>query len=277
MDGLPVTIRLLDPPLHEFLPDLTELSCGSPSPARRAREQDRSCSRRSAALHEQNPMLGLRGVRLGPGHPGPARHAGARDRRRGCGARQGGRRPASGDHDPADRAPCRRWRSAGSEPRRCSREVEEETGVHVETRIGTMIEVPRAALTAGEIARLGGVLLLRHQRPDPDDLGLLPRRRGGRILRPPTSSMGIFGVSPVRDDRPRRRGPAGADRRAREGAPPAPASSSASAASTAATPRRSSSSTRSGLDYVSCSPFRVPIARLEAGRAAVVSAGSDTR
>ena len=72
MDGLPVTVRLLDPPLHEFLPDLTELS------VRVALAED-AASRRPARprllaavrrLHEQNPMLGLRGVRLGLVVPG---------------------------------------------------------------------------------------------------------------------------------------------------------------------------------------------------------------
>jgi pyruvate,orthophosphate dikinase len=73
MDGLPVTIRLIDPPLHEFLPDLTELSVRwrSPRPRRVRRADDRQdCCRRSNRLHEQNPMLGLRGVRLGLVMPG---------------------------------------------------------------------------------------------------------------------------------------------------------------------------------------------------------------
>ena len=73
MDGLPVTIRLLDPPLHEFLPDLTELvgqgraratTTASTSP------RTRGCSQPCARLHEENPMLGLRGVRLGIVVPG---------------------------------------------------------------------------------------------------------------------------------------------------------------------------------------------------------------
>ncbi len=68
MEGLPVTIRLLDPPLHEFLPHPSELEAGS---AIRARAE---------ALQETNPMLGMRGVRLGIVHPGDLRDAGARDR-----------------------------------------------------------------------------------------------------------------------------------------------------------------------------------------------------
>ena len=72
MDGLPVTIRLLDPPLHEFLPDLTEPGGGG-RPGRGARRRAAAELRMLAAvqrLHESNPMLGLRGVRLGLVIPG---------------------------------------------------------------------------------------------------------------------------------------------------------------------------------------------------------------
>ena len=75
MDGLPVTIRLLDPPLHEFLPDLEELL---------GRRPTSGCGRAAikAALREVNPMLGTRGCRLGHPEPGALRDAGAGDRAR---------------------------------------------------------------------------------------------------------------------------------------------------------------------------------------------------
>ena len=87
MDGLPVTIRLIDPPLHEFLPDYTELSVKIALAGDEATEQDLRLLEAVRRLHEQNPMLGLRGVRLGACHPRPARHAGPRDRQRGGGTR----------------------------------------------------------------------------------------------------------------------------------------------------------------------------------------------
>src|SRR5882762_8922964 len=64
MDGLPVTIRLIDPPLHEFLPDLTELSVKVAVAGDAATEKDKKLLDAVRRLHEQNPMLGLRGVRL---------------------------------------------------------------------------------------------------------------------------------------------------------------------------------------------------------------------
>src|SRR6202044_2589676 len=70
MDGLPVVIRLIDPPLHEFLPDLTDLSVKVAVAGDEATEQDRKLLDAVRRLHEQNPMLGLRGVRLGLVIPG---------------------------------------------------------------------------------------------------------------------------------------------------------------------------------------------------------------
>ncbi len=103
MDGLPATIRLLDPPLHEFLPDLTELSVKIALAGDKATEQDRKLLEAVRRLHEENPMLGLRGVRLGLVVPGlyqmqvrAIAHA-AVDRV------EGRREPEAGDHDPARR------------------------------------------------------------------------------------------------------------------------------------------------------------------------------
>src|ERR1035437_10348045 len=72
MDGLPVTIRLLDPPLHEFLPDITELSVRVAVAEARGEEREGDLRLLQAVLklHEQNPLLGLRGGRLGQEIPG---------------------------------------------------------------------------------------------------------------------------------------------------------------------------------------------------------------
>jgi pyruvate,orthophosphate dikinase len=134
------------------------------------------------------------------------------------------------------------------------------------SQVGTMIELPRAALLARD-RRDRRVLLLRHQRPDPDDLRHQPRRCGlvpGYLYRQghprpvdPFVSLDIDGVGEL------------VKMAAERGRKTRPTSSSASAASMAATRPRSGFCESVGLDYVSCSPFRVPIARLAAAQAAL--------
>ncbi len=128
MDGKPVTIRLIDPPLHEFLPDLTELSVKVALAGDQATDQDRKLLEAVRRLHEQNPMLGLRGVRLGLVIPGlfamqvrAIAHA-AVDRAR-----------AGGDPHPEIMVPLvgavQELEAAREEIERVLAEVREETGV----------------------------------------------------------------------------------------------------------------------------------------------------
>ena len=109
MDGLPVTIRLLDPPLHEFLPargDEAESRERAGAQQMASSRPERSLDAR-AELHEANPMLGIRGCRLAITVPRDLRDAGAGDHRGGRSTRQKARRRSSRDHDPAGRAPSR--------------------------------------------------------------------------------------------------------------------------------------------------------------------------
>ena len=148
MDGLPVTVRLIDPPLHEFLPDLTELSVqiavadatGAP-----VTDEQRSLLDAVRRLHEQNPMLGLRGVRLGLVTPGlfalqvrALAEAAKALRDEGLDPRPEIMVPLVGAVQELE--------AVREEAERILAEV------GVEAPIGTMIEVPRAALTAGQIA-----------------------------------------------------------------------------------------------------------------------------
>ncbi len=135
MDGLPVTIRLIDPPLHEFLPDYTELSVKVALAGDKATEQDLRLLEAVRRLHEQNPMLGLRGVRLGAGHPRPVRHAGPRDRAaRPRNSVKAGRRPQPEIMIPlvatVQELEITRERVRSG----CCAEVAEETGVEVRHR-----------------------------------------------------------------------------------------------------------------------------------------------
>ena len=153
MDGLPVTIRMIDPPLHEFLPDLTELSVAMAVADTRGhrKKRERRLLEAVRRLHEQNPMLGLRGVRLGIVIPGlftmQARAileaAVLRIR-------------AGGDPQPEIMIPLvasvRELDTVKKKVVDVARAVQDEAGVEVAYKVGTMIELPRAALTAGEIA-----------------------------------------------------------------------------------------------------------------------------
>ncbi len=274
MDGLPVTIRLIDPPLHEFLPDLTELSVKVALAGDGATDQDRKLLTAVRRLHEQNPMLGLRGVRLVLVIPGLLDMQ-VRAIARAAVQRVG----AGGDPRPEIMIPL----TATVQEMEISREraeavlaaVAEETGVHVQTPIGTMIEVPRAALTAGDIARAAEFFSFGTNDLTQMTWGFSRDDVEGAFFSA-YIAMGIFGVSPFETlDRD------GVGRLVRiavaEGRATRPDLHVGVCGEHGGDPASVWFFHEAGLDYVSCSPFRVPVARLEAGRAAVASGGSDTR
>src|SRR6266700_1067971 len=154
MDGLPVTIRLIDPPLHEFLPDLTDLSVkvALAEKAGGATEKDRKLLDAVRRLHEQNPMLGLRGVRLVLVIPGLLDMQVRAIAEAAAELKQAGRDPRPEVMIPLTGS-VQEMEISRDATAKVLAEVEAETGVHVHTMIGTMIEVPRAAMIAGEIAK----------------------------------------------------------------------------------------------------------------------------
>jgi len=276
MDGLPVTIRLLDPPLHEFLPDLTELSVKVALAGEAATDADRKLLDAVRRLHEQNPMLGLRGVRLGLVIPGlyqmqvrAIAHAAA------------DRVKAGGDPRPEIMIPLvgavQELEVARDEAEKVLKEVQAETGVSVPTLIGTMIEVPRAALTAGQIASAAEFFSFGTN--DLTQMGWGFSRDDvegsffGRYI-----EMGIFGVSPFET-----LDADGVGRLVRiaveEGRKTRPELKIGVCGEHGGDPDSVHFFHDAGLDYVSCSPFRVPVARLEAGRAVALAeaGGSDSR
>jgi pyruvate,orthophosphate dikinase len=276
MDGLPVTIRLLDPPLHEFLPDLTDLSVKVAVAADKATEQDRKLLDAVRRLHEQNPMLGLRGVRLGLVIPGLyamqvraiARAAAERVK-------------AGGDPKPEIMIPLvgavQELEAAREETEKVLKEVAEETGVHVETPIGTMIEVPRAALTAGQIAQAAQFFSFGTNDLTQMGWGFSRDDVEGSFFTKYIEA-GIFGVSPFET--------IDADGIGRlvkiaveEGRQTSPSLKIGVCGEHGGDPDSVHFFHHAGLDYVSCSPFRVPVARLEAGRAVALdeAGGSDSR
>jgi pyruvate, orthophosphate dikinase len=276
MDGLPVTIRLIDPPLHEFLPDLTELSVQVAQAGDAATEQDRKLLAAVRRLHEQNPMLGLRGVRLGlviPGLPNmqvrAIAHAAA-DRAR-----------AGGDPQPEVMIPLtasvQEMEIARAQAEQVLAEVATETGVSVHTLIGTMIEVPRAAVLAGEIAQSAEFFSFGTNDLTQMTWGFSRDDVEGAFFSR-YIEMGIFGVSPFETIDPE-----GVGRLVRiaveEGRATRPGLHIGVCGEHGGDPDSVHFFHSAGLDYVSCSPFRVPVARLEAGRAAALESagGSDSR
>ncbi|HET9896378.1 MAG TPA: pyruvate, phosphate dikinase [Streptosporangiaceae bacterium] len=276
MDGLPVTIRLLDPPLHEFLPDLTELSVKIALDGDKATEKDKKLLDAVRRLHEQNPMLGLRGVRLGIVIPGlyqmqvrAIAHA-AVDRVK-----------AGGDPKPEIMIPLvgavQELEAARHETEQVLKEVAAGTGVTVHTLVGTMIEVPRAALTAGQIAEAAEFFSFGTNDLTQMGWGFSRDDVEGSFFSK-YIELGIFGVSPFET-----LDAEGIGRLVKiaveEGRKTRPDLKIGVCGEHGGDPDSVHFFHEAGLDYVSCSPFRVPVARLEAGRAVALAetGGSDSR
>jgi len=274
MDGLPVTIRLIDPPLHEFLPDLTELSVKIALAGEAATEKDRQLLAAVRRLHEQNPMLGLRGVRLGLVIPGlfdmqvrAIAHAAAQ-------LKQAGKDPRPEVMIPLT-ATVQEMEITHEQTKKVLTEIEAETGTGVHTMIGTMIEVPRAALNAGPIAASAEFFSFGTNDLTQMTWGFSRDDVEGAFFSR-YIDLGIFGVSPFetidRDGVGRL-----VDIAVREGRAARPDLELGVCGEHGGDPDSVHFFHQVGLDYVSCSPFRVPIARLEAGRAALAGGGSDSR
>ncbi|GAA4418657.1 pyruvate, phosphate dikinase [Georgenia halophila] len=273
MDGLPTTIRLIDPPLHEFLPDLTELAV-TVALANERGETGEDAARDAALLtevrrmHEQNPMLGMRGVRLGLKVPGLFAL-----QIRAVAEAMVERRRAGGDPRPEIMVPLvgsvREMQIVRDEAEEVLDEVCRSSGELLEPPIGCMIELPRAALTAHRIAEEADFFSFGtndltqttwgFSRDDVEGAFFADYLENGVLTISPfetidgdgVGALVVAGVTAGRHTKPRLHigvcGEHGGD------------------------PESIHFFHRAGLDYVSCSPFRVPVARLEAGRAAVVA------
>jgi pyruvate,orthophosphate dikinase len=265
MDGLPVTIRLLDPPLHEFLPNITELSVRVAVAESRGekREGDLRMLQAVHKLHEQNPMLGLRGVRLGVVIPGlfemqsRAILEAAAERIRAGGV------PRVEIMVPLV-ANVQEFETVKQAIIQVARDVRAETGVHLEFLVGTMIELPRAALTAGQIAEAAEFFSFGTNDLTQTTWGF-SRDDVEAAFFSAYLEKGIFGVSPFESID--REGVGELIKIAVErGRAERPALKLGICGEHGGDPDSVHFFEEVGLDYVSCSPFRVPVARLEAGR-----------
>jgi pyruvate,orthophosphate dikinase len=268
MDGLPVTVRLLDPPLHEFLPDLTTLSVEVALAEARGEEvsDEEAVLAKVRQLHEANPMLGLRGVRLGILKPGLYAMQVRAIVEAACEVRSAGGDPKVEIMIPlvAARPELQQMREE-LEP--VAREILEREGVtltHLEW--GTMVELPRAAVTAAEIATSADFFSFGTNDLTQtafgfsrDDIGKFVGLYEERKLVPANPFVTI--------DRP------GVGRlmeiATSEGRAANPALHLGICGEHGGDPASVVFCHELGLDYVSCSPFRIETARLAAGQAAV--------
>jgi pyruvate,orthophosphate dikinase len=274
MDGLPVTIRLIDPPLHEFLPDLTDLSVKIALAGKKATDKELRLLEAVRRLHEENPMLGLRGVRLALVIPGLLDMQVRAIASAAAELVRAGKAPKPEIMIPLT-ATVQEMEISRDRVEKVLRAVAEETGAGVDIPIGTMIEVPRAAVTAGEIARSAEFFSFGTNDLTQMTWGFSRDDVEGAFFAP-YIDLGVFGVSPFETiDRD------GVGRlvkiAAEEGRATRPDLHLGVCGEHGGDPASVWFFHEAGLDYVSCSPFRVPVARLEAGRAAVSSGGSDTR
>ena len=278
MKGYPVTVRLIDPPLHEFLPSLEELLVettemrvkGETGPAY---EEKMKLLNKVKELHEFNPMLGLRGCRLSIYFPGIVRMQVAAIIGAACDVKKAGL-----DVHPEIMIPLvgivTELTHIKEQLEQVARETMAAEGVEVDYKFGTMIEIPRAALTADEIAQEAAFfsfgtndLTQMAYGLSRDDAGkFLPLYIEKRIIPvDPTESLDVKGVGRLMQicvEDARRVNPGiklgicgehGGD------------------------PDSVKFCYKLGLDYVSCSPKRIPVARLAAAQAALEKDGGSSR
>jgi pyruvate,orthophosphate dikinase len=271
MDGLPVNIRLLDPPLHEFLPDRTELAVRVAVAQARGEtgaevDADRKVLAAVENLHESNPMLGLRGVRLGLVTPGlfalqvRAISEAASDQI------NEGKNPKVEIMVPLVGS-VMELHLVRDEADRILAEVAAEKGVTLQIPIGTMIELPRAALTAHRIAEAADFFSFGTNDLTQTTWGF-SRDDVESSLFVAYLDKGVFTVSPfetIDADGVGRLVQIGAE----EGRKTKPGLKLGVCGEHGGDPESIHFFHNTGLDYVSCSPFRLPVARREAGRAAV--------
>ncbi|EEH64603.1 pyruvate, phosphate dikinase [Gleimia coleocanis DSM 15436] len=271
LDAKPMTVRLIDPPLHEFLPDLTSLEVkvavakaveGKADPA------DEKMLEAVRRMHESNPMLGLRGVRLGIYLPGlfdlqirALTQAAAELKKEGLDPRPEIMVPLVGS--------IRELAIIRHNAEQIIAEEAAKAGVELDIHVGCMIELPRAAMTAEDLAQEADFFSFGTNDLTQTVWGFSRDDVEGVFI-PKYIEEAVFGVSPFETIDQH-----GVGRVVREGVERArstkPDIKLGVCGEHGGDPESIHFFHEVGLNYVSCSPFRVPIARLEAGRAAVLA------
>lgn len=270
MDGKPMTVRLIDPPLHEFLPDLTKLEVKAAVAAAVGAEisdEDKRLLTAVRRLHEANPMLGLRGVRLGLYLPGMFKL-----QARAIAEATAELKAEGLDPQPEIMVPLvasiREQQLVRSFLEPELKAVEEKTGVKLDIPIGCMVELPRAAVTAHDLAKEADFFSFGTNDLTQTTWGFSRDDVEGAFF-DEYIEAGVFGVSPFETidvNGVGRLVETGVER----GRSTKPELHLGVCGEHGGDPASIHFFNRVGLDYVSCSPFRVPVARLEAGRASVM-------
>jgi len=283
MDGLPVIIRLIDPPLHEFLPSFDELSREMTdlqiriTRAGNLEEVEKITAKLSetkgmldkvGALRESNPMLGLRGVRLGILIPELTRMQVRAVFEAACEVTREGHKPIPEIMIPLTSHvnELRRQRTVLEAE---AHDVMKEQGIEVSYQFGTMVEVPRAALTADQIAEYAEFLsfgtndltqtTFAMSRDDAESGFLMRYLADGILPANPFATLDEDGVAKLM-------GIAVTEARKTR-----PDIETGVCGEHGGDPASIAICDRLGLDYVSCSPYRIPIARLSAAQSALRS------
>ncbi|MCO6418692.1 pyruvate, phosphate dikinase [Siccirubricoccus sp. KC 17139] len=268
MAGLPVTIRLLDPPLHEFLPhgeaEIAEVAAALGT-------DPEAMHRRAEELSEANPMLGHRGCRLGISYPEIYEmQARAIFEAAVAIGKETGKAPVPEIMIPLV-ATRRELEITKAQVDKVAQEVFAESGYHVEYYVGTMIELPRAALTADKIAEVGDFFSFGTNDLTQTTFGL-SRDDAGKFL-PLYVEKGIMPKDPFVSIDPEGVG-ALVKIATEKGRSVKPDLKLGICGEHGGDPASIMFCEEAGLDYVSCSPYRVPVARLAAAQAAL-SGGAD--
>jgi len=275
MDGLPVIIRLIDPPMHEFLPsyeellqEVTELRVTGGDPALLAEKEKMLAA--VASMREANPMLGLRGVRLGIHMPEVTTMQVRAIFEAACKVAKEGVEVHPEVMIPLT-SHVNELKVQQTELERVAKQVMQEQGITVDYKFGTMIEVPRAALTADEIARYAqffsyGTNDLTQttfgiSRDDAEAGFLVEYQEKGILPENPFASIDENGVGKLME------------MGVRLGRQTRPDLEVGICGEHGGDPKSIAFCHKIGLNYVSCSPFRVPIARLAAAQAALKEKG----
>ncbi len=271
MDGLPVTIRLIDPPMHEFLPsqdkllvEVTELRCKGDNPALLAEKEKMLAAVES--MHEANPMLGLRGVRLGIHFPELTKMQVRAIFEAACKCAKEGIEVHPKVMIPLT-AHINELKVQQAALEGVVKQVMAEQNMKIDYQFGTMIEIPRAAVTAGQIAEMAqffsfGTNDLTQMTfgisRDDAEKGFLVEYVDKKILAEnPFASIDEDGVGKLME------------MAVKAGRATRPDLEVGICGEHGGDPKSIAFCHKIGQNYVSCSPFRVPIARLAAAHAAI--------